>query len=144
APDGPPGSPTEDASWMEVELKAARAAGVGCIVSAQTGVPGPVVLPYLSKLSEACGIHLINAAAYYTKQTYPKELATQSEDQIADGLVQAALAGRVGALGEFGVANGEAEMDTVEKKVFRAAGKAHLRTGLPIFTHNNYSTGPDV
>ncbi len=25
-----------------------------------------------------------------------------------------------------------------------SVGRAHLRTGLPIFTHNNYATGPDV
>jgi phosphotriesterase-related protein len=142
--DAPVESPTEDAAWMEVELKAARSAGVGCIVSAQTGIPGPVVLPYLTQLSERCGLHLINAAAWYTKQTYPPDFATQTDDQIADGLVQSAATGRVGALGEFGVANGESEMDPIEKKVFRATGKAHLRTGLPIFTHNNYSTGPNV
>ncbi len=129
---------------MEVELKAAKAAGVGCIVSASTGLSGPLLLPYLRKLSEGTGMHLINATAYYTKQNYPKELATQSEDEIADGLVQTAMAGQMGAFGEFGVANGEAEMDPLEKKVFRAAGKAHLRTGLPIFTHNNYSTGSEV
>ena len=142
--DAPPASPTEDAAWMEIELKAARSSGVGCIVSAQTGLPGAAVLPYLSRLSEQCGLHLINAAAYYTKQAYPPELAAQSEDQIAEGLVQSATAARVGAFGEFGVANGESEMDPIEKKVFRAAGKAHLRTGLPIFTHNNYATGPNV
>jgi phosphotriesterase-related protein len=55
-----------------------------------------------------------------------------------------AAAGRLGAFGEFGVANGEADLDPLEKKVFRSAGRAHLRTGLPIFTHNNYSTGPEV
>ncbi len=142
--DAPPSSPTEDAAWMEVELTAAKAAGIGCIVSAQTGLPGPLVLPYLTELSQKCGIHLLNAAAYYNKQSYPKEFASQSEDEIADGLVKSAMDGRVGAFGEFGVANTEAEMDPLEKKVFRAAGKAHLRTGLPIFTHNNYSTGPDV
>jgi phosphotriesterase-related protein len=139
-----PNSPTDDPTWMEIELKAARSAGVGCIVSAQTGVPGPVVVPYLTRLSEQCGLHLINAAAYYTKQTYPASFATLTEDQIADGLVKTASEARVGALGEFGVANGESEMDPLEKKVFRAAGKAHLRTGLPIFTHNNYSTGLNV
>ena len=144
SPDTPPAAPTDDAAWMEIELKAARAAGVGCIVSAQTGVPGPVVVPYLTQLSERTGVHLLNAAAYYTKQTYPKDFETKTEDQIADGLVQNAMTGRVGAFGEFGVSNGEAEMDPIEKKVFRAAGKAHLRTGLPIFTHNNYSTGPMV
>jgi len=28
--------------------------------------------------------------------------------------------------------------------VFRAVGKAHVKNNLPIFTHNNYGTGPDV
>ena len=89
-------------------------------------------------------MHLLNAGAYYTKQQYPADFATKSEDEIADGLVQMAAAGRLGAYGEFGVANGEAEVDPLEKKVFRSVGRAHLRTGLPIFTHNNYATGPDV
>src|SRR5206468_11677266 len=31
-----------------------------------------------------------------------------------------------------------------ERKVFRAVGKAHLKNNLPIFTHNNYGTGPNV
>jgi phosphotriesterase-related protein len=140
----PPDGPTEDSDWMEVELKAAHTAGVGCMVSTQAGMPGPLVVPYLTRLSQRCGLHLVSAASYYTEPSYPKELATQSEDEIADGIVAAARSTRMGALGEFGVINGEAEMDDLEKKVFRAAGKAHVRTGLPIFTHNNYSTGPMV
>ena len=28
--------------------------------------------------------------------------------------------------------------------MFRAVGRAHLKNNLPIFTHNNYGTGPDV
>jgi predicted metal-dependent phosphotriesterase family hydrolase len=35
-------------------------------------------------------------------------------------------------------------MSDLERKVFRAVGKAHLRTNLPIFTHNAYGTGPNV
>ena len=31
-----------------------------------------------------------------------------------------------------------------ELKVFRAVGKAHLATGLPVFTHNAYGTGENV
>src|SRR4029077_18354032 len=37
APAGPPDNPTQDVDWMTVELKGARQAGVGCIVSASTG-----------------------------------------------------------------------------------------------------------
>ena len=35
-------------------------------------------------------------------------------------------------------------MTPEELKVFRAVGKAHLATGLPIFTHNAYGTGENV
>jgi hypothetical protein len=40
APPGPPDNPTQDADWMTVELKGARQAGVGCIVSASAGGTG--------------------------------------------------------------------------------------------------------
>jgi phosphotriesterase-related protein len=144
-PPGPPDNPTQDVDWMTTELTGARKAGVGCIVSASTGGAGAEIIPaYLKTLSERTGMHLLNAGAYYTRQQYPADFATKSEDEIADGLVQMATAGRVGAYGEFGVANGEAEIDPIEKKVFRSVGRAHLRTGLSIFTHNNYATGPDV
>ena len=143
-PPGPPDNPTQDVDWMTTELKGARQAGVGCIVSASTGGAGTEIPAYLKTLSERTGMHLLNAGAYYNKQQYPADFATRSEDEIADGLVQMATAGRLGAYGEFGVANGEAELDPLEKKVFRSVGRAHLRTGLPIFTHNNYATGPDV
>src|SRR5262249_57053217 len=49
----------------------------------------------------------------------------------------------VGAFGEIGE-NGNAPMSELERKVFRAVGKAHTRTNLPIFTHNAYGTGPNV
>ena len=143
-PPGPPDDPTQDADWMTIELTAARKAGVGCIVSASAGGPTAEIPAYLKTLSERTGMHLINAGAYYNKQQYPADFATRSEDDIADGLVQMAAAGRLGAYGEFGVVNGEADLDPLEKKVFRSVGRAHLRNGLPIFTHNNYATGPDV
>lgn len=143
-PPGPPDNPTQDVDWMTIELKGARQAGVGCIVSASTGGAGTEIPAYLRTLTERTGMHLLNAGAYYNKQQYPADFATKSEDDIADGLVQMATTGRLGAFGEFGVANGEADLDPLEKKVFRSTGRAHLRTGLPIFTHNNYATGPDV
>jgi phosphotriesterase-related protein len=46
-------------------------------------------------------------------------------------------------LGEIGESP-NAPMSALERKVFRAIGRAHLRTNLPIFTHNAYGTGPNV
>jgi phosphotriesterase-related protein len=137
-------NPTTDGAWMAEELTAAHKVGLGCIVAAQTGMPGPENGDYLRGLSQKSGVRIVAAAAYYTKQTYPPFLSTQSEDEIADGLVKGAQSAGLGAFGELGVANDEADMDPLEKKVFRAFGKAQARTGIPIFTHNNYSTGSNV
>jgi phosphotriesterase-related protein len=77
------------------------------------------------------------------ERTYPAEVVARSEEVLADGLVREARAGRHGALGEIGETP-NAAMSTVERKVFRAVGRAHLRTNLPVFTHTAYGTGPNV
>ncbi len=77
------------------------------------------------------------------QRTYPADVATKSEEQIADDLVRDARASRYGAFGEIGETP-DAAMSPEERKVFRAVGKAHVRTNLPIFTHNAYGTGPNV
>jgi phosphotriesterase-related protein len=113
-------------------------------VAAATNMPGPDMVPYLKQLSERSGIHIIPTGALYTRQSYPPDVATRSEDQLADDIVQATAAGRFGAYGELAITPGAAEIAPEEKKVYRAFAKAHVRTGIPIFTHNNYATGPHV
>ena len=141
---GPATDPTQDAAWMTEELQGARAAGLACIVSAQTNLPNAATLEYYTQLSKATGVHIIPAGAPYFTQTYPADYATKSEDEIAEALVTTARTVRLGAFGELGVNNDTADLDAAEKKVFRAIAKAQARTGIPIFTHTNYSTGPNV
>src|ERR1700730_9929025 len=78
------------------------------------------------------------------ERSYPPEMAAKSEDQIASELAQEATSQHLGAFGEIGADPNEPELTPAERKVFRAVGKAHLRTNLPIFTHNAYGTGPNV
>ena len=73
---------------------------------------------------------------HYLQSTYPLEISSQSEDQIAASLAQEATAQRYGAIGEIGQSPNAADFTPDERKVFRAVGKAHVRTSLPIFTHN--------
>jgi phosphotriesterase-related protein len=139
-----PPDPTRDAAWMAQELQAARKAGLGCIVAAQTIVPGDGNIPYLTTLAKTTGLHIVAAGAYYSAQTYPRDVASKSEEQIAADLVQAARNGRFGAFGEFGMLNNTADLDPLERKVFHAVARAQAQTGIPIFTHTNYSTGANV
>jgi predicted metal-dependent phosphotriesterase family hydrolase len=90
----------------------------------------------LRRIATESGVHIVASGGFYTQTAYPPEIAGMSEDQIADELVKQAKADHLGAFGEIG---SSATMTPDEHKVFRGVGKAHLRTGLPIFTHNAFA-----
>jgi phosphotriesterase-related protein len=74
----------------------------------------------------------VKGAGFYTQPFYPKEIATLSEEQITRALIRQADEYPAGAFGEIGSWD---EITALERRVFRAVGKAHLATNLPIFTH---------
>lgn len=79
-------------------------------------------------------MHIVAAGGYF-KAPYPATVAQQSEEQIAEELMQDATAERWGALGEIGTS---LEMHPDERKMLRAVSQVHRRTGLPIFTHTEH------
>jgi phosphotriesterase-related protein len=138
-------NPTTDGEWMAQELTIAHdKAGLGMLVAANPTIPGPENAAYLTELSRRSNVHLVAAAAYYLRANYPPGTDTMPEDELAELLVRGAASARLGAFGELGVANNSADLDPVERKVFRAFGRAQARTNVPIFTHNNYATGANV
>ena len=143
-PDAQATNPTQDAGWMAEELAAGRKVGLTCIVSSYTAPPTADELTYLRQLTAKTGLLIVAAAAYYTAETYPRDVQTRSEEQIADVFVEGVRTARVGAFGELGMMNDTADLDPLEKKVFRATARASQRTGVSIFTHTNYSTGTRV
>jgi predicted metal-dependent phosphotriesterase family hydrolase len=140
APKGPP--LTADLDLMTKELQAARKDGIQCIVDGGHADMGRSV-DALKTLAQRTGLYIVASGGYYMGIFYPPELTSKSEDEIADTLVREARENRYGAFGEIGE-NSNAAMSSDERKIFRAVGKAHVRTNLPIFTHNAYGTGPNV
>jgi phosphotriesterase-related protein len=134
--------PAKDVTVVSDQLNIAAAEGVGCIVDAGTTDVGRDV-GFLAQIAAQTRVHIVACGGLYMQRTYPADLASKSEDRIADDLVRDARAARYGAFGEIGETP-DAAMSPDERKVFRAVGKAHLRTNLPIFTHNAYGTGPNV
>jgi predicted metal-dependent phosphotriesterase family hydrolase len=55
-----------------------------------------------------------------------------SDEQVLKALIKQADDDILGAFGEIGSWD---EITAEERKVFRAVGKAHVATNLPIFTH---------
>src|SRR5262245_17713493 len=139
---GTPTGPPKDVNLVTEQLNVAAMEGVGCVVDAGTNDVGRD-LDFLRQIARQTNIHIVGCGGLYMERTYPNDVATRSEDQIADDLVREARAAGYGAFGEIGETP-DAAMSAAERKVFRAVGKAHLRTNLPIFTHNAYGTGPNV
>jgi phosphotriesterase-related protein len=126
------------------ELRAAGQQGLSCIVDAATGRREGAALDRLKTISTRSGVNVVVAGGYFEdldnlQTAYPPQVAQMTEDQIADELYGDANAQRWGAFGEIGTST---EMRPDERKVLRAVAKAHIRTGLPIFTHTPHDSCP--
>jgi phosphotriesterase-related protein len=121
----------QDADLMAEELRTARSEGISCIVDGGHPDMGRDI-NFLRQISMTSGMPIVAGAGFYTQPFYPKEISTMSEEQIVQALIKQTEADPVGVFGEIGSWD---DMTADERKVFRAIGKAHVATNLPIFTH---------
>ena len=139
----PPLSSPEQRRWMEdldvmaEEMRLAAAEGVACIVDAGHPDMGRN-FQFLKQLSLKSAMPIVAGTGYYTQPFYPPQIARWDEEQITQELQGQTQADSIGAFGEIGTWD---TMTPDERKVFRAVGKAHLATNLPIFTHTNMGKG---
>jgi phosphotriesterase-related protein len=77
-------------------------------------------------------VPIVVGGGFYSQPWYPKEISAMSEDQIFRALIKQVDDDVVGAFGEIGSWD---EISADERKVFRAVGRAHVATNIPIFTH---------
>ena len=125
-----------DVDMMIEESRAAHAEGLALIVDG--GHPDMRRdLAALVRITRESGLPVVASGGYYMQRTYPPEIATKSAQQIADELVAEARRDRLGAYGEIGQQSGVLTAD--ERKVHEAVARAHVRTGIPVFTHNAYN-----
>jgi phosphotriesterase-related protein len=129
APSGP--FFMQDLDLMTEELTIAKSEGIACIVDGGHPDMGRDIR-FLRQLSAKSGMPIVAGAGLYTQPFYPKEIGTMSEEQIVQTLVKQVENDPVGVFGEIGSWD---DITRDERKVFRAIGKAHLATNLPIFTH---------
>jgi len=129
APAGP--DPMRDVELMAEELRSARRDGVACIVDA--GLEGTGMdLEFIRAASRLADFPIVKGAGFYTEPFYPETVATMTEAELVRALLGQADSYPAGVFGEIGSWD---EITAVERRVFRAVGKAHVETGLPIFTH---------
>jgi phosphotriesterase-related protein len=121
----------QDVELMADEMRIAKTEGISCIVDGGHPDMGRDI-NFLRQISERSGLAIVAGAGFYTQPFYPKEIASMSEEQVVQALVRQVESEPVGVFGEIGSWD---DMTKDERKVFRAIGKAHVATNLPIFTH---------
>lgn len=130
-PAAPGPDPMRNVELMAQELRDARRDGVACIVDASLEGAG-MDLRFIREAARMSGLPIVKGAGFYTQPFYPKELAGMSEAQITEVLIRQADDYPAGAYGEIGSWD---DISALERRVFRAVGKAHLATNLSVFTH---------
>jgi phosphotriesterase-related protein len=121
----------QDADFMTEELTTAKREGIACIVDGGHPDMGRDV-NFLREVSKRAQLPIVLGGGYYTQPFYPKEVSTMSEEQVVQAIVSQVDADPIGVFGEIGSWDA---MTADERKVFRAIGKAHVATNIPIFTH---------
>ena len=123
------------------ELKAVPAAGGQSIIDPTgTGLrPDP---EGVRRLSEAAGVHVVMGCGWYRQPYYPAEalidrtstqaLAERLLNEIEHGLCGTDV--RPGIIGEIG--SNKEFVSAQEERVFRAAGRAAVRSNLAVTTHS--------
>jgi phosphotriesterase-related protein len=129
----PPSGPyfMQDVELMTDELSIAKREGIACIVDGGHPDMGRD-MNFLREISTKSGLPIVAGGGFYTQPFYPKEISTMSEEQIVQALIRQVDADPIGVFGEIGSWDA---MTAGERRVFRAIGKAHVATNIPIFTH---------
>jgi phosphotriesterase-related protein len=127
----PPPDIMHNVDLMSEEVAKVKGAGVACIVDGGHTDMGRDV-NFLRQVSMKSGVPIVAGGGFYSQPFYPKEISTMSEEQIVKALIKQSDDDTLGAFGEIGSWD---EITADERKVFRAIGKAHVATALPIFTH---------
>ncbi|MDQ2662114.1 MAG: hypothetical protein M3Y52_09610 [Actinomycetota bacterium] len=123
------------------EAKRFKAAGGGTICD-PTNIGLKRDPAALARISRASGVNIVMGAGWYREVVYPHYIATTSTEDLAAQLIREIEHGvddtgvRPGFIGEIGTERGS--ITPAQERVFRAAARAHVRTGIPILTHTTH------
>jgi phosphotriesterase-related protein len=96
----------------------------------------------LLRLSEKTGLNIVMGSAWYREKVYPAYVSELSANELADRIYLDLTKGadetkiRAGVIGEIGTERHH--ITPAQERVFRAAARAHKRTGAPIWTHTTH------
>lgn len=144
---GMPGSELDTKWWKTPEqryaetvpkLRAFHEYGGGTFVDA-TGICNGRDVDYYQSLSEKTGVHIVASTGFVGGDTALPFFAQASVDYLAEQFVHeitvgiGSTGGRAGII-KVGVSRG-GRMTDLDKRIYRAAARASIATGVPVLTH---------
>ncbi|MEG0852979.1 MAG: phosphotriesterase-related protein [Angelakisella sp.] len=95
-------------------------------------------IPYLLRMEQATGLHILCATGWYKEPFLPAEVGELPVEALANILIRELTEGidglkKASVIGEIG--SSLREITPLEQKIFEAAAIAHKATGAPIITH---------
>lgn len=127
-----------DEGLATAEVGAFREAGGGTIVDV-TSIGLGREPKALRRISESTGVNIVMGTGYYREPYLDRaSVDRMSVDEIADGIVRDLEVGvdgtdiRAGIIGELAC---DRWLTSAEERCFRAAARAHRRTGVTLSTH---------
>src|ERR1700730_1139671 len=120
------------------ELRRFKDAGGGAVVDVTNKYLGRNAAGQL-RVARETGLHIIASTGYYRTVYYPPHVNELTINKLADVMIDELTRGidgteaRAGIIGEL--ATQRDFITPAEERVFRAAARAHLKTGAPLSTH---------
>jgi phosphotriesterase-related protein len=129
----------EDVDLVSDELNSAAAEGIGCILDGSHPEMGRS-MEMLREIQRRTGVFVIGGGGHYLQASYPPVISKKTEDELVEDLIQEVIGDHLGAFGEIGTST---TITPDERKVLKAVGRAHVRTGVPIVGHTDNAKGGD-
>lgn len=135
---GEPNHLLDEVALAIEEVRKFRAVGGRTIVDVTSLQLGRDPLA-LREIAAATGVHIIMGCGWYRESYYDRAVYEHTTRQLADMIEHDLTQGvgetgiRAGIIGEIGSDKGL--ISPAEERVFRAAARAHVRTGATITTH---------
>jgi len=131
----------DDPAMMIRELSELKGLGADAMVEVTMQAWGRDVAG-LRRIAEATGLRIIATSGFYVEQCHPAFVATQTIDQLAEGLVRELTEGVDGTgirTGLLKAATSRPALEGPEAKCARAVARAQRATGAAITTHTSAS-----
>jgi len=101
-------------------------------------------IKYIQEVAKESKINILISTGYYKEPFLPKEVSTKTIEELSEKMIEEITIGidgtevKASIIGEIGTSKDK--MTELEKKVFVASARAHLKTGVPITTHTTLGT----